>query len=291
VRFFDRDGKKVRKRYYADTFTRPLRGTSPWQHYERTVDVPENAAFADFGLILQMTGSIYFDDVAAVIEEPIPWKEIEKKYVKYYYLDGNPFPSGAVDKEEALVEKCVKMLGLTVDNKICYYYYPSDQKFQDITGRKSGHERAMWIKQELHTTDSYDNHEIIHMLLVPYGYPPFGICEGAVFYVLGSWENGRNIHMMAKDLILNRQLPALYKLLDKKDMDNLGLATTVPGWASFSIWLIDHFGVEKFMTLYRTTNEDASVAQFNTHFKEVYGKDFEVMDRTWRLWVLRYQPK
>jgi len=291
VRFYDKDGASVRKRYYADAFTRPLGGTSPWLRVKRRVDIPKNARYAEIGLICQMTGWIYFDDVEAVLEEPIPWKEIQKKYVNYYYLEGNPFPSGAVEKEDAFIENCVKKLDLKAGKKVCYYYYPSDDKFREITGRKSGHERAMWKKQELHTTKSYDDHEMIHMLLVPFGNPPFGLCEGAVFYVLGSWENGRDLHMVAKDLLINKKLPALYKLLDMREMDRIGLSITAPGWASFSSWLIDLYGIEKFMKLYAATNEVQEQVAFNAHFKDVYGKDFDVMDRDWRLWVLRYQPR
>ena len=155
---------------------------------------------------------------------------------------------------------------------------------------KKGHERAMWKKQELHTTKTYDDHEMIHMLLVPLGTPPFGLAEGAVFYVLGSWE-GRDLHLVAKETLTGMRLPALYKIFTQQDMDAAGMSNVVPGWASFSIWLIDRHGIDKFMKLYKATNEVEDPAVFASHFKTIYGKDFDAMDREWRLWILRYQPR
>jgi hypothetical protein len=69
------------------------------------------------------------------------------------------------------------------------------------------------------------------------------------------------------------------------------MSTVVPGWASFTIWLIDRHGIDKFMKLYKATNEVEDPVVFASHFKTIYGKDFEVMDREWRLWALRYQPR
>jgi hypothetical protein len=69
------------------------------------------------------------------------------------------------------------------------------------------------------------------------------------------------------------------------------MSNVVPGWASFTIWLIDRHGIDKFMKLYKATNEVEDPTVFATQFKTIYGKDFQEMDRDWRLWVLRYQPR
>jgi hypothetical protein len=290
VRFYDKDGKRVNDRYYADGYTRTLMGTSEWHRFGRRVDIPKNTAYADIGLICQMTGWIYFDDVEMMLEAPVPWKEIGSKHVNYYYLDGSPFPDGAVDKENAFVDGCVKKLHLKTEGKVSYYYYPSEEKFQELFGVKRGHERAIWKKRELHTTRTYDDHEMIHMLLVPLGYPPFGLAEGIVFYVLGSWD-GRDLHLVAKESLTGMKLPALHKIFTQQDMDAAGMSNVVPGWASFSIWLIDRYGIKKFMKLYKVTNEVTDPVVFAAHFKAVYGKEFDVTDREWRLWILRYQPR
>ena len=292
VRFYDKDGKRVEDRYYADGYTPYLLGTTDWRRIGRRIDIPKNALYAELGLICQLTGWIYFDDAELVLEEPVPWKKVETKYVDFYYLEGSPFPSGAIDKETAFVEGAVKKLHLKLDEKISYYYYPTEKKLQEMFGVTKGHELMLYKKSEYHTSNPHSDHEMVHMLLGHLGIPPFGLAEGAVFYVLGSWQDGRDLHMMAKDLVANKQLPALYKILSRELMDQTGFSITVPGWASFTMYLIDHGGIDRFMQLYKATDGPMEAqAAFNDEFKKVYGKDFETMDRDWRLWVLRYQPK
>jgi hypothetical protein len=231
---------------------------------------------------------MYYDDVAVMIEEPIPWKTVQTKYVTYYYLPEYPFPTGAIDKETAFVEDCVKKLDIKPKGKISYYYYGTEQNFRNLLGVKSVHGRAAWQRHEFHSVKPFDDHEMIHVLLGQHGYPPFGLAEGVVFYVLGSWD-GRDLHMMAKELLLQQRMPPLHSLLKHEDLAESGFSNIVPGWASFSIWLINRYGIDKFMKLYVETNEVVESDAFNERFKNIYGKDLDVIDRDWRLWVLRYQ--
>lgn len=295
VRFYDKNGTRVNERYWADGWTRVLFGTLDWRKMGKRVDVPKEARTVEIGLICQITGWLYFDDVELWLEEPVPWRKIETKHVDYYYLEGDPFPAGAIDRQTKFVEATVRKLKLDPkdDDKVSYYFYPSDEKFQEIRGFRIGpdHSRVNPGAHEIHTTKAYEDHQMIHLLLEPLGYPPFGLAEGAVFYVLGSWEGGVNIHMMAKDLLIEKRLPALFRVMTQKAMDDAGMSITVPGWASFSMWLVERHGVDKFMKLYADSNEIEEPGPFNARFKNVYGKDFDEMDREWRLWVLRYQPK
>jgi hypothetical protein len=295
VRFYDKDGKRVRDRNWADSWTRSFLGTLDWRKMGKRIDVPKGARTVEIGLLNQVTGWLYFDDVELILEEPVPWRKVETKHVDFYYLEGDPFRDGAIERQTKFVETVVKKLKLDPKkgDKVSYYYYPSDDRFKEIRGFKIGpeHTRVSAGAHEIHTTKTYEDHQMIHLLLEPFGYPPFGLAEGAVFYVLGSWEGGINIHMMAKELLLEKRLPALYRILKHKAMDDIGMSITVPGWSSFSMWLIERHGVEKFLKLYTAVNEIEEPSPFNVHFKNLYGKDFDEMDREWRLWVLRYQPK
>lgn len=291
VRFYDKDGKRVNSRYYADAFTARLRGTSDWQRHQTVGDVPDKARTAEIGVINEMNGYLYVDDVELKISAPMPWKEHKTRYVNFYYLEGHPFPPQAMEQEADYIASCVKKLHVKLKNKVSYYFYPSEQTLRETFGVKRGHERVSFKSHEIHTTDPAEHHEVVHMLLENLGYPPFGLAEGAVFYCIGSWEGGRNIHMMVKEFLVQKRLPALYMILKQQDMDQVGMSTAVPGWASFSMWLIDHYGIKKFMQLYTKTNGVDEPGAFNSVFKSIYGEDFDVLDRDWRLWVLRYQPK
>lgn len=295
VRFYDKKGKRIKERYWADGWTKPLVGTQDWRREGKQVDVPEGASTVEIGCVAQLTGIIYFDDVELILEAPVPWRKIETTYVDFYYLEGNPFPQGAIEREARYVEEVVRKLDIKPEknNKVSYYLYPSSESFKEIQGVKIGHDltRVRASTHELHTIKTYEDHQIVHLLLEPLGYPPFGLAEGIVFYAIGSWEGGRDIHMIVKDLLLNKRLPALYRILDQKSMGQVGMSISVPGWASFCIWLIDRYGIDKFKKLYVETNEIEEPGPFNAHFKSIYGRDFDVVDREWRLWVLRYKPK
>ena len=290
VRFYDKDGKRVSERYYADSGTSALVGTKDWRTYGKTTDIPAKARTGEIGLINQLTGWMYYDDISVMIEEPIPWQKVETKYIDFYYLPEYPFPKGAIERETAFVEDCIKKLETKPEGKLGYYYYGTEQKFRDLLGVKSVHGRAAWERRELHTVQPFDDHEIIHMLVVHLGHPPFGLAEGIVFYLLGSWQ-GRDLHMMAKELLLQQRLPALHSLLKQEDLADAGFSNIIPGWASFSIWLINRYGVDKFMRLYVETSDIMEPDPFNERFKKIYGNDFDAIDRDWRLWVLRYQAK
>jgi hypothetical protein len=47
--------------------------------------------------------------------------------------------------------------------------------------------------------------------------------------------------------------------------------------------------METFMKLYMQTKDVEDSGVFNVRFKELYGEDFPVVDRAWRLYILRYE--
>jgi hypothetical protein len=290
VRFYDRDGKRVSDRYYADMWTSRLVGTNDWRQYSKVTDIPKNARTVEIGCINEMTGFLYFDDVDLRIEAPVPWHEKKMKHVNFYYLEGHPLSPEAMKETDQYLDSCLKKLHTKVKGKVSYYYYPSEEKFREMFGVRRAHERLFPKRQELHTPDSADRHEVVHLLLEPLGYPPFGLAEGTYLFCAGSWE-GRDLHMLTKQYLIQRRLPALYMVLGGEDMDKVGLSVTAPAWGSFCMWLISHKGPKKFMQLYVKTDGVEEAGTFNSIFKGIYGEDFDVMDREWRLWVLRYNPK
>jgi len=290
VRFYDEKGERIEDRYYADAYTRYRLGTTRWAKSRKSITVPKGARYAELGLICQMTGWIYFDDVEMVLEAPIPWIEKKTKRINFYYLDENPLTDEQIKKECDYVENVLKTLKVKPKEKVSYYFYPSEEKFKKILGVKKVHERARWKTRELHTTKPFDDHEIIHLVLYDLGFPPFGLAEGIVFYFKGDW-NGEDFHMLAKDYLFQRKIPALYKMLDIDRVRKVGTSIAVPAWCSFSKYLIDRYGIKKFMQLYRETDGITEPGPFNAHFRVIYGDDFDVIDREWRLYVLRYKPK
>lgn len=289
IRFLDREGNRFPKaRMYGDERLTPRSGTTHWSIGSQTVRAPEDAYFVEVGLVNTMSGYIYFDDIEVVIEEPIPWKSKDTKYVKYYYLDEKPLPKDAIDKETELIEDYADRLGVDIGDKIEYFYYPDEETLKRILGVKKGHQRALWSRRELHTTEPYEEHIVVHLLLTDYGYPPYGIGEGLVFSLIGHL-GGNDIHLAAKYYLVQLKIPPLYKMLDSEDIGPELKDIVVPAWSSFCMYLIDKYGMESFMELYKRSDAVLDEGEFNIIFKDIYGEDFPIVDRAWRLHVLRYE--
>ena len=289
IRFLDREGNRFPKaRMYGDERLTPRSGTTHWSIGSQTVRAPEDAYFVEVGLVNTMSGYIYFDDIEVVIEEPIPWKSKDTKYVKYYYLDEKPLPKDAIEKESELIEDYADRLGVDIGDKIEYFYYPDEETLKRILGVKKGHQRALWSRRELHTTEPYEEHIVVHLLLTDYGYPPYGIGEGLVFSLIGHL-GGNDIHLAAKYYLVQLKIPPLYKMLDSEDIGPELKDIVVPAWSSFCMYLIDKYGMESFMELYKRSDAVLDEGEFNIIFKDIYGEDFPIVDRAWRLHVLRYE--
>jgi hypothetical protein len=78
-------------------------------------------------------------------------------------------------------------------------------------------------------------------------------------------------------------------MLNTADIDSELMKVAIPAWVSFCTYLIDKYGMESFMELYKRTDAVVEEGEFNVIFKDIYGEDFPVIDREWRLYVLRYE--
>lgn len=289
LRYFDKDGNRLpHSRLYGDVRINPRVGTTNWSKTSETIRAPDNAYFVEVGLVNTMAGWIYFDDIEVIMEEPIPWKTKETKYIKYYYLDEKPLPKESIEKESKLIESYAKRLGVDIESKMKYYYYPDEESLMRILGVKKGHQRALWSRRELHTTESYEDHIVVHLLLIDFGHPPYGIGEGIVYALMGHLK-GNDIHLSAKYNLVQLKIPPLFKMLNTADIDSELMKVAIPAWVSFCTYLIDKYGMESFMELYKRTDAVVEEGEFNVIFKDIYGEDFPVIDREWRLYVLRYE--
>ncbi|MCK4537844.1 MAG: hypothetical protein KAV42_03495 [Candidatus Krumholzibacteria bacterium] len=287
--FYNAEGERVNDRYYADSWTSRRVGTGPWSKNENKIEVPDGARTMEVGLINQMTGYIYFDDIEVRFLEKLKWEEKKTKFVTYQWDLERPIPADDLQREIDLVKMVVEEARIKdIEGRIYYRMYPSEQKFMDVTGRKRYRKYTSWTKKTLHTTDSFEDHEMIHLVLYDLGVPPMGVAKGLVFYFRSKF-NGWDIHNAAKQDLAAKRLPGLYRTVSKESFDDSNLQVTVPGWASFVTWLIDRYGMNKVLDLYTSTNEIDEIGPFEVRFKDVFGDDFKKLDQEWRWFLLRYE--
>lgn len=289
--FLDEDGKRIKDSgRYADLRTRPCVGNVDWDNRLEKARVPEGARYAEVGLVSAMSGSMYFDNVKAYIRDNPPWVKKETKFIDFYWLPGKALPDSSIAREVEMIEDYARILGMDKpDKKIKYYYYSNEEDFKEINLTDKYFQGAKWEQREIHTIKETEDLVVTHMLLYGYGFPPVPLAKGAVFY-LRAFKHDWDPHMEVKDDLINYRTPALYRTVDNRVFEKFSPDIIVPAWASFSTYLIERHGLEKFLDFYVDCDGVTALDEFERIFKENYEEDFRDADMRWRLFVMRYQP-
>ena len=292
VRFLNKKNERVKDTdRLADVFMNPNVGTKAWHHMEKRVVVPPNAKFAEIGLLSTMSGVIYFDNVEAKLRKKIPWVRKDTKYITFYSLPGHPFPEGAIEKEVDAIESYAEKIKLgKIDKKINYYYYSTEEDFMRINLAEKYYQGVKWEKREIHTMKENEDLVVTHMLIYDFGFPPLGLAKGLIFY-LRSYKHNWNPHREAKEDLMNHKIEPLYKSLPTEKLKYTELSTTIPAWTSFCAYLVEKYGMEDFLKLYKESDEVTELETFGKIFERIYEKEFPKVDLDWRLWLMRYEPK
>jgi hypothetical protein len=289
VLFLDGKGERISERNFADAWTRKRVGTTGWRRSEKKAEAPDGARIMEIGLINQMTGYVYFDDVTLVIKDKVEWESKDAKFITYNWFKERPFPPEDMKRVSGLIEGIAKEAGIKkIEGRINYYLYPDEETFMRILERPKYRTAARWDKKELHDVKSYNDHEIIHLILYDLGFPPVGLSKGLVFYFRAEY-NHWDLDIRSKRFLLQRRIPALYKTIHPDRWRTADHAVVVPAWGSFVKYLIDNYGMDKFKELYSLTSGIDEEGPFSARFKDVYGIDFQEADRAWRLYLMRYQ--
>ncbi len=287
--FYDKNGERVSDRNWADVWTPKRMGTTGWKRSQQKAEVPDDARFVEIGLINQMTGHIYFDEVELVIIKNIDWESKDAKFITYNWFEERPFPPEDMKRVSELIEDIAGDAGIKkIEGRINYYLYPDEETFMEILDRPKYRTAARWDKKELHDVLSFNDHEIIHLILYDLGFPPVGMSKGLVFYYRAKY-NGWDMDIRSKRFLMQRQIPALYKTIHPDKWRTVDHTVVVPAWASFVGYLIDNYGMDTFKEMYAATSNINEEGPFSARFKDVYGIDFQEADRSWRLYIMRYQ--
>lgn len=158
------------------------------------------------------------------------------------------------------------------------YIYPSNEEMKKFVGTASASIAKPWMN-ELHI--SKDNlgslkHELVHTLLSTYGNFPFdiswstGLTEGAAVAMEESYDGIRNCDEYAARIVQLGLAKGVKEIMSFTGFvaQASGKSYTLAG--SFSKYLIQHYGSEKFLSLYNTRE-----------YESIYGKPVDVLEREW----------
>ncbi len=173
-----------------------------------------------------------------------------------------------------LIEGIARDAGIKkIEGRINYYLYPDEETFMRILDRPKYKTAARWDKKELHDILSFNDHEIIHLILYDLGFPPVGVSKGLVFYYRARY-NDWDMDIRSKRFLMSQQIPALYKTIHPDKWRTVDHSVVVPAWASFTGYLIDNYGLDTFKQLYTGTSGVSDPETFSAKFKAIYGIDF-----------------
>ncbi|NIM20331.1 MAG: hypothetical protein GTO51_08890 [Candidatus Latescibacteria bacterium] len=283
--FFDENHRRFQEMRFADKGTEARAGTTEWIVENRTFRVPRHTRYIKVYCILGMSGKVWFDDLSLEIPRPAPWLHTATRNFDFYWLAERPFPPRAMEKQQSLYEEYCRRLGVTSDARISYYLYPDSSTIKRMLSLK-GVFYISWDDQEIHTIQPYEDHEIIHIITDPFGTPPRSICEGTVFYLQGGFR-GKPLHPVARQFLAEKKLPSLTSLIDYNRFVFLPSSLSLPSIGSFVAFIVETWGMERLIELYRAAKGANAYLTFGPSFERVYGVSAGEAETRWRQFLAR----
>jgi hypothetical protein len=287
--FYDENGEMLEKDGLLNIRTRTRGGTSSWKRDSRKIKVPDDARTVEIGLVSLMTGTIYFDDVKLFLRKNVEWEEKDTGYITFHWLPERPFPDDEMDRVAGMIEDIAKEAKIEKpEKKIKYYLYPDEATYMRILEKKEYRTAAWWSEKQLHTVDTFNDHEMIHLILYDLGMPPVVLAKGFVFYFRSKY-NDWDLHIRSKRFLMQQKIPALHNTIDLPSFQKTDPAIMVPAWGSFVTYLVDTHGIEKFKEFYERSDEKVNFEELRVIFEDLYETDFDEADRAWRFFLVRYE--
>ena len=201
----------------------------------------------------------------------------ESEHFVFYYSEGyltSEELSLIAQTQEDLFTRITGLLSLDYTGKITYYLYGDRKDFEGIPGAYAAGNQIHLLCifcQDSCKNGLNDAHELTHALSNRIGFQHGLLAEGLAVYVEDYVINGENLHGIIKILHSEERLTPLKDLIDEFWCDIL-YNYDISG--SFTVFLIEEYGIEKFKELYQKPLLDDS-------FQEVYGKSLTNLEVEW----------
>jgi len=258
-------------------FVFPGDGSYDWKEVLVQAVAPLDTAKVRAGLFLSMSGDVWIDDVELTFDaggEP-PYAKWLKKETRHLTLRYSPDPGVVAaipelaKRLDPAYEEIRKALAVDYKEKITMYVYRDNDEGQPLVGRELDFAEPdqRTVHQTVHSTLS---HEMTHCIARAIGYAQTGLFgEGLAVYFNGAPPEFH--HQTAAKLLADGKLPSLDSLLK----DFRGQENSYPAAGSFCGFVIETFGIEKFKTLYLST-DPAAIAP------DVLGAPLADVEAKWR---------
>jgi len=224
------------------------------------------------------------------------WLKFETEHYIFHY-----FPQTVAESEihqisetqEKAFNKIIKFLEVSAPEiKITYYLYPDSEIKKELMG-DDWYAQAIWkdfIVHILYTEDikPIGEHEDTHLLSLPWGLSIAFFQEGLAEYMVGHGWHGEDHNILAMEALKKNLLPSIESMMDHAKWKELSDDHALYYYCfvgSFTKFLIDHYGKEKFKMLYQQTNRTKTKEENISIFRNVYGISPNEVEIAWEAFI------
>lgn len=277
--FYDENHNRFQELRVSDKRTRPVVDTQLWAEEDVKFRLPQGTRYVKVSCVLSMAGQAWFDNLSLEVPAPIDWQTATTKNFVFHWLPGHPMPEGSQETQQAIWDSIAKKLGLESTVVVRYYFYPDTTTIRSMLSLK-GYQYVSWDDVEFHSINANDNHEIVHFMTDPIGRAPRALAEGTVFW-LHDDVDGAPVEESMKKLVRANLVPPLRSLFEYNLFMSVEPQISMPAAASYVGFLVDRFGVDKLMELYKEANGMTAYDGVAQATEKVYGIPLSEIEAAW----------
>lgn len=222
-----------------------------------------------------------------------PWKTHESQHYIFNVEEGSLADieiEQIKSRQEAAFSKIIKVLDLNEPSqKITYYFYTSREKKAELIG-DGWYGQSIYDEFAIHAVYNEEDkvvgeHEDTHLLTLELGYPVSFIQEGIAEAMVGKSMFGNDHYKIVRDglnrgltINLENLIASQQAWVDTSD-EEAEFYYSIAG--SFTKYLLETFGFEKFKKLYGLNSREKTPAENIEIFKQVFDRDIRIIADEW----------
>ncbi|KYK31747.1 MAG: hypothetical protein AYK19_16400 [Theionarchaea archaeon DG-70-1] len=212
------------------------------------------------------------------------WNTVKTEHYVFHYRPGSLAEKEIdyiAELQELSYTKIVGIMDVEFDEPIHYYLYSSRWDILYSTGDR-GAGLANPLTHEVHALymegwKAVGPHEDTHVIAYwSLGNPPPFLQEGLAVFMMGTWW-GRPLHEWGREFLEEEKLIPVKPLLISVSFQKYDTRITYPQSGSFTKYVIDVYGIEKFKEVYSQAHDE----NIKVLFEDVYGKSIDELEEEW----------